>query len=213
MKLEELEAKYRTLKRDYNKLQKSVRVLEDIEEIKKLQRIYGYYIEHWQYEEIMALFSNDPDVSVEVGAGYWGGTESIKRFFGRYGKSAPAEFLHALMQLSGVVDIDAGGKTAKGRWYGFGPLAVKIGGKTTAILNNGIYENEYVKEGGKWKFKKLKFYLTFFSPFEDGWVKTPTPPGWPDNSINKPDRPSTTRLPYPSGFIVPTHFKHPITGK
>ncbi|MFC1942473.1 nuclear transport factor 2 family protein [Chloroflexota bacterium] len=213
MKLEELEAKYIELEENYKRLQSSVRVLQDVEEIKRLQRMYGYYIEHWQRDEIIALFSNDPDTTVEIGAGYFHGKESIERLFGRFGKQAPPEFLHMLSQICPVVDVDPDGKTASGRWYGFGCLSVDLQGKTSPILNTGIYENEYVKEDGKWKFKTLRFYLTFFSPFEDGWVKSPIPPGWPANSELKPDRESSTRKPYPSGFIVPYHYKHPITGK
>jgi hypothetical protein len=213
MKPEELEAKFKTLENKSKKLLKKVKTLQDIEEIKKLQKIYGYYIEHWQGEEIVALFSDEPDTSVELGIGFFGGKESIRRIFCRFGKSAPPEFLHAFPQLSGVVHIDRGGRTAKGRWYGFGLLVIFVGGKPTAIVSNGIYENEYIKEGGKWKFKKLKFYLTIHSPFKEGWVKSPLPPGWPANATTRGDLPSTTLKPYPSGYIVPTHFKHPITGK
>jgi len=35
------------------------------------------------------------------------------------------------------------------------------------------WENEYVKEDGKWKIKKILFNRIFTTPFEDGWVKTP----------------------------------------
>ena len=39
-------------------LEDKVRILDDIEAIKKLQRSYGYYIEHWMYEEIVDCFSD-----------------------------------------------------------------------------------------------------------------------------------------------------------
>ena len=34
-------------------------------------------------------------------------------------KKAPPEFLHILMPLAGIVDVDPDGKNAKGRWYGY----------------------------------------------------------------------------------------------
>ena len=68
------------------------------------------------------------------------------------------------------------------------------------------------EEDEKWMFKKLHFNLTFRTPFEEGWLKTPVPGSVKHETI-RPDRPSTAYNPYPSGAIVPFHYKHPITGK
>ena len=57
MKIEELEARLKVLE-DKN------RKLEDVEEIKKLQRIYGYYVERGHLDEVADLFSDRPDVSL-----------------------------------------------------------------------------------------------------------------------------------------------------
>ena len=202
MKLEELEERLKTL-------EDSVRTFQDIEEIKKLQRIYGYYLEHWQWEEIIDLFSDQTE-SVEVGdLGVFLGKEGVRRCFRR--DHVPPEFLHVMMQVSGVVDVDPGGKTAKGRWYGFGLEALPIEGVVRPMFSSGIYENEYVKEDGKWKFKRLHWFRIFLAPFEDGWVKTPSL----DIRQHRPkaDLPPTANKPYPSGYVFPFHYKHPITGK
>jgi hypothetical protein len=116
-----------------------------------------------------------------------------------------------------VVTVDPDGKNAKGRWYGFfveaRPTLSLHEGELRQLWAHGIYENEYVKEDGKWKIKKLHFFLNFRTPYEDGWLKTPvvghngTDPNVP------PDAPPTTWRPYPSGYHFPVHFKHPITGK
>ena len=202
MKLEELERRLKIL-------EDSVRALQDIEEIKKLQRIYGYYLEHWQWENIIDLFSDQTE-SVEVGdLGVFLRKEGVKKCFRR--ETVPPEFLHVMMQLSGVVDVDPAGKTAKGRWYGFGLEALPLEGVVRPMLSSGIYENEYVKEAGKWKFKKLHWFRIFLAPYEDGWVKTPVL----DIRQHRPkaDRPPTANKPYPSGYVFPFHYKHPITGK
>ena len=52
MTVEELEGKVKVL-------EEKVRTLEDIEEIKKLQRAYGFYLEHWMAEDIIV---NDLDL-------------------------------------------------------------------------------------------------------------------------------------------------------
>ena len=58
MKPEELEAKVKTLSETVTKLEARLTRMEDIEAIKKLQRAYGYYLEHWQEEELIGLWSH-----------------------------------------------------------------------------------------------------------------------------------------------------------
>ena len=197
MKLEELEAK--------------VQILEDIEAIKKLQRAYGYYLEHWQLEEIIPLFSKSPNVTVEISnSGQYKGLEGVKKYFSQHA-NPPPEFLHLLLPIAGIVDVDPNGKTAKGRWYGLGLQAIPIDGKIRARITMGIWENEYVKEDGKWKFMKLFFNSIFTTPYEDGWVKTPHfAPAVKDKPAPSPNSPSKQ---YPSDYIFPYHYKNPVTGK
>ena len=51
MGLDKLDAKIKTLAETTEKLEIRLRTMEDIEAIKKLQRAYGYYLEHWQEDE------------------------------------------------------------------------------------------------------------------------------------------------------------------
>ncbi len=202
----DLEARIKTL-------EAKVRTIEDIEEIKKLQKTYGYYLEHWQWQEVVELFSNSPDTSVEINnTGVFIGKESILRFFRR--DNVPKEFLHVLMPLCDVIHVDPSGKTAKGRWYCFGLQAIPFPVEKTvrAVYSMGIYENEYIKEDGVWKFKKILWSRIFYCPYEDGWVKTPVIEVT-GRIKPKPDKPTTVYHPYPSGYIFPYHYKNPVSGK
>ena len=38
-------------------LEARVQIIEDTEAIKKLQRAYSYYLQHWHEDELMNLFS------------------------------------------------------------------------------------------------------------------------------------------------------------
>jgi hypothetical protein len=210
-----------TLEGKVNMLEARLQKTEDIEAIKKLQRAYGYYLEHWQVEEIVALFSHNPDVSVEINdSGLYKGWEAMKnsfRFEDHYTAyngqhTAPPEFLHILMPISGIVDLDPDGKTAKGRWYGFGLIAQNRGGKLRAIISSGIWENEYTKEDGVWKILKLFWSNIFSSPLDEGWVKTPYLGNPPHKNAPPPER-NKNFAPYPSGYIFPYHYKNPVTGK
>jgi cell fate (sporulation/competence/biofilm development) regulator YmcA (YheA/YmcA/DUF963 family) len=203
------------------KLEARLRRVEDTEAIKKLQRAYCYYLEHWQEEEIISLWSHSSEVSVELNeTGLYQGWEAVKKSFSfpihytafNGEKTAPPEFLHLIMPLAGIVDVDPDSKTAKARWYSLFHGALYRGGKLRAIIGAGIWENEYIKEDGIWKFKKLFFNNIFSSPYEDGWVKTPYIPNPPNQDRPAPG-PNTHFATYPSGYIFPYHYKNPVTGK
>jgi len=220
LKQEELETKVNALSDTLQKLQASLQILEDAEAIKKLQRSYSYYLEHWQEEELIGLFSHSPDVTLEINDGGqfkgWEGVLDTFRFedhYPAYGvKKTPPEYLHILPSISGIVDVDPDGKNAKGRWYGFFLGAMPREGQTRALIGCGIWENEYVKEDGIWKIKKLFWSEIISSPLEEGWVKKPSILN-PRHKKRPAPGPGTRFAPYPSGYILPYHYKNPVTGK
>ena len=212
MNREELEAQV-TL------LEDRLRIVEDVKAIKKLQRIYGYYLDYGMWDEVVDLFSDNAESVEAADSGVFLGKAGVKRFFigvmkaNSVPKGAPPPGeLHAAMIGQPVVSIAPGGNAAYGRWQSLECAAGLVEGTLRQYWAHGIYENEYVKENGKWKFKKLHFHLTFRTPYEDGWLKTPVIGSCTHPSV-KPDKPSTNYRPYPEVATVPFHYKHPITGK
>jgi hypothetical protein len=78
---------------------------------------------------------------------------------------------------------------------------------------------EYIKEDGIWKILKLAFLMHYA-------YKPPKPPGHaPEVQIPEGQAPGAADMglspdiwaeydtQYPSGYIYPFHFKHPVTGK
>jgi hypothetical protein len=195
-------------------LEQQVSNLRDIEEINRLQRAYGYYIEHWMAQEIIDLFADGPDVSLTLGGGTYLGKKGVIRFFTNM-KTSP-EFLHQVMQISGIVDVDPDGKNAKGRWYGWGAVALPAKKGIRQHFFAGTYSSEYIKEGGTWKFKTLRFDQLYNASPAIGWVKPEQVV--PDNAEGistglHADIPRTFSPRYPCEYIYPFHFKHPVTGK
>ena len=207
MNVEELEARLETL-------EKQVRTLQDIEEIKTLQKAYGYYIEHWMAQEIIDLFADGPDVSLTLAAGTYLGKEGVRRYFENI--KPTSDFMHQVMQLSGIVNVDPDGKTAKGRWYGYGAIAVPSSAGVRESFMSGIYGCEYIKEDGTWKIKKLRFDLYYTATPARGWVRpeqaAAVDPQYTPTRLEA-DIPRTFNPRYPSGYIFPFHYKHPVTGK
>jgi hypothetical protein len=207
-KIEELEAQIASLK-------KEVRNLKDIEEINILQKAYGYYLEHWMAQDIIDLFSDAPEVSLTLGMGTYLGKEGVKRYFNRI--NASAKFLHQVMLLSGIVHVDDNGKTAKGRWFGWGSIALPLPGEkgTRQGFFDGIYTCDYIKEEGIWKILTMRFDELYGAAPARGWVdpKEVVTESAPLTDKTKVDLPRTVSFRYPAGLIVPFHFKHPVTGK
>ena len=204
MNMEQMEARLK-------ELEEKVARAEDIEAIKVLQRAYSYYLEHGMFNEIIDMFSEDT-VSIETGStGVYLGKDGVRKHF------SPADvnpnWLHVTMPVSAIITVDPDGKNAKGRWYGWICGALPVAGINRAFFQLGVYENEYVKENGKWLFTKLQYYRIFQSPYEDGWVKTPEIFLDLERDLPAPDLPHTMHKPYPSGFVMPFHYKHPVTGE
>jgi hypothetical protein len=198
-------------------LETRITTLEDIEEIKKLQRIYGYYLFTRQEDKILEMFSDDAE-SIEIAdRGLFLGKEGIKRFFnkaviGSERRPPTPGDIQITMQLQGVVHVDKGNKTAKGRWHAWILGVRPIEGVQRQTWAHGIYENDYVKKNGKWKFKKIYLNLTFRTPYEDGWLKTPVI----DESVDypvEPDAMPTNYHPYPSGYQVPFHWEQSVNSE
>src|SRR4030042_1243379 len=89
--------------------EKELTVLKDIEAIKKLQKAYGYYVEHMMYQEIVDCFADSPDVRLDWLEGKYLGKAGVKKYF-EFMKVSPPDFMHQVMQIAGIVDIDPNGK-------------------------------------------------------------------------------------------------------
>jgi hypothetical protein len=220
MNIEALELRIKSLENQVKEQQNQLRIFRDIEDIKRLQRAYGFYLENWMAQEVIDCFADGPDVSLEIALGNFVGKEGVKRFFNTYldQREHPSpEFLHMVMQLSGIVDVAPDGNTAKGRWYAWGAIALPRKDGIHQAYMGGIYAADYVKQGGKWRIKILKFHPKISSRPSNGWVKPEKVA--PDDAESrrvppiKPDVPRAFDTHYPSGFISPFHFKHPVTGK
>jgi hypothetical protein len=99
--INELEAKVDTLEKQVRTQAKELTILKDIEAIKKLQKAYGYYVEHMMYQEIVDCFSDSPDVVLNWLEGQWLGKEGVKKYFA-FMQKAPPNFQHQVMQIAGM---------------------------------------------------------------------------------------------------------------
>lgn len=200
--------------------EKEIQELRAIEEIKRLQAAYAYYLENSMGQDVIDCFSNDPCVSGTFVEGTYKGPEGIRRYFSRMMDKAPS-FLHQVRMDTPFITISADGKTAKGRWYGDGTVAFKpLNNQIDPMYMNVVYEMEYIKEDGVWKIFTLAFQMLYaFQPSKQRPASEETEIHDPDDRLEpanmklSPDEWAEYDTQYPSGYIFPFHFKHPVTGK
>ncbi len=183
--------------------------LEDADAVENLQAMFGFYFDKGLWSEAAGLFARNGEF--EYGqSGVYVGPDRIKKallLFGPEGLTAGQ--LNNHMMLQAVITVAPDGRTAKGRFQG--PVQLAEPGQN-GIWGVGIYENEYVKDGGVWKLAKLHFYPTAFTDYDKGWSRSLLPMKGP-SALFPPDRPPTVVYrTLPGQYIPPFSYPHPVTG-
>lgn len=182
--------------------------MEDTNDIKRLQRAYGYYLDEELWDEMADLFAADGTIEIALD-GVYKGKKRVREYLYALGKGkrglSPGQ-LNEHMQLMPVVDIAADGKTAKGTWRAV-ILAGQLGKE--AFWSEGPYENEYVKEDGVWKIRRLHWFQTLFVPYEGGWAPHADVNGgkFVGDRLKADAPPSIAYKTWPGAFTPPFHFK------
>ena len=152
-----------------NELARDVDRAESVRAVKQLQRTYAQYSQYGLWNEMADLFSKDAtyifdDESVK-------GRKAIASLLakqeggGQQGLAPGA--LHTQIIDHPVVNLSVDGESAKGRWYGFFLLSDSEG---NARIQGGVFENEYVREEGRWRISVHRFYPQYAGPYETGWT-------------------------------------------
>jgi len=184
--------------------------LQDQDDIENLQGVFGYYFDRNLWDDVANLFS--ANATFEHGQqGVYRGRKRIRDALLLFGPAGPQRgWLNTYMQLQPVIHVADDGRTAKGRWEGMMQLARP---NTAGAWGLGVYENEYVKEGGRWKLSKLHFYVTAIADYDLMWNKGPIPLDGP-STLLPPDQPPTEIYRSLPGVYLPAfHYKHPVTGQ
>ena len=188
-----------------NALETRVTRLEDANQIERVQRTYGYFVDKGLWTDLSELFADSATLEIG-GRGVFVGKKRVLEYMHKaFGTDGVKEGrIQNHMQFQQITDVDEDGQHAKARSRAF----VMAGG-----WGLPLYENEYVKENGVWKISKLVGPFTMYTAWE-GWHKSATPNTRPDSFLPPPDLPpSVVYLTYPSYYIIPFHYKHPVTGE
>lgn len=190
-------------------LRQDVQLLRDQDDIENLQRIYGYYIDKAMWTQAADLFADDGEYEID-GRGTFIGKRRVLSYLRGIGPEFPqAGRLYDQMQVQPIVHVAPDGKSARGRWRIFSQAAQAGKFQEWGV---GIAENEYVKDHGVWKIRKVHYFPTMYTPFEEGWGKTVRMTSSFEPSLS-PDRTAASARQSIDGISVPPfHYPNPVTG-
>lgn len=197
-------------------LTRRVEVLEGSRAIRNLQRAFGFYVDRGLWRDAAMLFAADG--TIEIGAdGVYQGPARIEEYLRRlhggqegliYGQ------LNEWVTLQPAIVVADDAQSATARWRDLGMLGQY---HQHAEWRDGIYENEYVREGGVWKIKRLHLYINFVAPYAQGWSRLGAGEGLARSQasiVYPPDRPGTDiPAPFPAVQVPPFSAPHPVTGR
>ena len=187
-------------------LGKRLTQLRDVSDLEKLQRAYGYYVDKQQWYDVADLFTADGTLEIG-GRGRFLGRDRVFEYLQTgLGPIGPTTgVMHDHQQFQGIVTVSDDGKTAEGRWTAF-----VMGG---AVWGDVTYENDYVKENGRWKISSLHAPFNMYASVTTGWISNTTPNTRPESFLPPPDLPPTvTYLTFPNYYNEPFHYPNPVTG-
>jgi hypothetical protein len=184
--------------------------LEDQDGVESLQATFGFYFDKGLWNDAADLFTRNG--SLEYGqSGIYVGQDHIRRALLLFGPQGLGQgYLNNHMMLQAIITVASDGKTAAGRWQG--PVQLSEPGQN-GIWGVGVYENEYVKDGGIWRISKFHFYPAAFTDYDKGWARSLLPMKGP-SALYPPDKaPTVVYRSLPGNYIPPFSYRHPVTGQ
>ncbi len=201
-----LEQEVAALRAEVTALRRQAQAASDWIAIANLQASYGYYVDKGLWDEAADLFADDGSLEI-AGRGVYKGRERVRAYLHRLPPYRDGVLFNH-MQLQPVIHVD--GDRASARWRSliqFGLL------DTVARWGDAVYENQYARVDGVWRIAVLHGFITFYSDYDRGWDKGGVALLRSVDGL-QPDAPPTIDYEaFPSAFIPPFHYPHPVTGK
>ncbi|MEO6153140.1 MAG: nuclear transport factor 2 family protein [Croceibacterium sp.] len=191
-------------------INRRARLQQDERDIENLQRIYGYYLDRAEWDQVADLFASDGTIEFAQ-RGVYVGKSHVRRFLDLLGPKGPRDgHIDDHLQLQIVVHVATDGKTAMVRARELG-MGGDLGGQNH--LTEGTYENTLVKNNGVWMFKSIHYYPNLSTDYDKGFGKDAQPIEIA-STVYPPDRPPTEIYKaYPKAHMAPFHYPNPVTGK
>lgn len=140
-------------------LEKKIRQLLDIEDIKILKRKYaGYCDDNYNPAGISELFTED---AIWDGGpiGFAETRQGIKEYF-----ATTSDRISFAMHYMVNPIIEVEGDEAKGQWYLWQPMTIREGNQAMFLV--ATYDDIYVRQNENWLFKHVKLSVKSRKPYQ-----------------------------------------------
>ncbi len=207
-----------------------VGMLEDHNAIRRLHYAYGYYTDYNRAYALADLFAEDAEIIFL--SGIYRGKAGARRLYGDWfqqfftqGQPGPVYgFLLDHFQMQDIITVSPDRLTAKGRFRAilFGGSHESRGYRPAGLPDQfyeaGMYENDYVRENGVWKIKRLDYVVQWQADYEKGWYGTtahlqPLTRTYPDDPTGPDELIDNQRRTWPYRQPLEMHFAHPVLGE
>ncbi len=166
MTLKELEKRLKETEKRLQDAEERIRVNEDIEQIKQMQIRYANALAYVRWDDVIDCFAENSSIDVQFG-GFIKGKARIAKFF-----KEQLSLIHngkeGLFMVHPQITVD--GDKARGNW----PMYIMYADHRTWASRywlQGIYDADYIRVKGAWKFKHLQ------------WRPRLEPPGTPPPAV------------------------------
>jgi hypothetical protein len=185
--------------------------VKDFHEIDNLVSAYGYYLDKNLWSDLANLFATRGSIELAQRGSYIG-RERVRGFlFAVFGREGAVENrLGNHIQYQAVIHVADDGQTAKVR----SRMLQQLYFGQRASMGASLYENEFVKEDGVWKFSIDHTFNTWTAGYEGGWARNPgrVVPG-PSKTYPPDTAPTFIFQMFPVVYEIPFHYSHPVTGR
>jgi hypothetical protein len=186
--------------------------VKDYHEIENLEGAYGYYLDKNLWNDLADLFAENGTMELAQ-RGVYKGQDRVRGFlisvFGRGGEGPVEGRLGNHVQWQPVIHVSPDGTSAKIR----SRMMQQLTFGDRASMGASLYENEAVKEDGRWKLSAVHTMNTWTAGYAEGWTQSQGAfvPG--PSEDYPPDGPPTLEFRmFPTVYEIPFHYRHPVTG-
>jgi len=136
---------------DLAQLEAEIRVLKDIEAIKRLKHKYCRCIDTKLWDELIDCFSGDASAEYYRPEWQFHGAKAIVQWIR---EADGRDYIHGVHQCHNPEIDVTGDTTAKGVWALYSYSVDRQADRVSRFV--GLYHDEYIKENGVWKIKSTK---------------------------------------------------------
>ena len=134
-----------------------IEYLSNLEKIKDLKMTYTHFLDMCEIDQLAGLFTEDAICNYGSDLGIWDSRQAIHdRFTELFQDRKPLDMMHVITNPRVKLD---GPNRATGQW--FLTLFNTTDPENNPVMINGLYDDVYVKENGKWLISRSRVHFAW----------------------------------------------------